>query len=78
MVDEIAVGIGIFVVLYSTVFIGLAALRWFSERVRRWCCRELGWHLGLTSITGFDRCSIHGRCVICDKDVMMDSHGNWF
>ena len=43
-----------------------------------WRIRELlGWHL-IKSYTEFDGCSLHGKCIICGKECMRDSQGNWF
>ena len=52
--------------------------RRFPKKEQRWFCKYLGWHDGEGDITGFDGCSIHARCSICGKEVMMDSQGNWF
>ena len=35
------------------------------------------WH-HVKKPNGFDGASIHGICVICHKDCMQDSQGNWF
>lgn len=45
--------------------------------IRLWLCKKLGWHKQPTEInTMFGLMS--GTCPICGKEVMMDSHGNWF
>lgn len=64
--------------LCVTMIVILPVLRMCSERVRLWCCRELGWHNGWPGVTGFDGASVHARCAFCGKAVMMDSQGGWF
>ena len=39
----------------------------------------LEWHLpNEDNDFDFDGCSTHAKCMICGKDIMEDSQGNWF
>lgn len=39
----------------------------------------LGWHIvSKKDKCYYDGCNVHGKCVICGKEVMQDSQGNWF
>ena len=79
MFDWFCIGACIFMMTFCiTMIVILPLLRMFNERVRLWCCRELGWHDGWQAVTGFDGASVHARCTICGKAVMLDSQGNWF
>ncbi len=37
----------------------------------------MGWHEP-TDERMFDGCSLHSRCKYCGREIMQDSHGNWF
>lgn len=45
--------------------------KWFYHNI-------LEWHLPDDESLGFDGCSFHAHCKICNKEIMMDSQGNWF
>lgn len=40
------------------------------------CC-FMGWHWE-TTVGGSDGCSVHGKCLHCNKEGMYDSQGNFF
>jgi hypothetical protein len=42
-----------------------------------WACNLMGWHLAPIK-QSFDGCSYGGKCPRCNKDVLLDSQGNWF
>ena len=44
--------------------------------IGRFACR-IGWHKPYTT-TGFDGCSMTGKCQRCAHRLLMDSQGNWF
>jgi hypothetical protein len=46
-------------------------------RIRRWFHDVLDWHVDVR-VTGFDGCSMQGRCCFCGRRVLKDSQGNWF
>ena len=38
-----------------------------------------GWHFASSELCfEYDGCSVHSKCEICKKEIMMDSQGNWF
>jgi len=43
----------------------------------KWFCRKLGWHKDVIN-TGFDGCSLHGKCNRCGEELLQDSNGDWF
>jgi len=47
-----------------------------TSRWHRFRC-FMGWHLP-DAVKSFDGCSVHSRCRWCKREVMQDSHGNWF
>lgn len=75
------VGLVFITVLIAVLFLFLVVCvfhRLFPKKAQHWFCEKLGWHDGDGNGASFDGCSIHARCSICGKEVMMDSQGNWF
>lgn len=38
----------------------------------------LKWHLPDYNSLEFDGCNLHAHCKFCNKEITMDSQGNWF
>lgn len=38
----------------------------------------LGWHIPYKDDNHFEGINICSQCKICNKEIMMDSQGNWF
>lgn len=67
----ILVGIVLFVLIVSLMCC------FFNKHLPIWFCNKLGWHLAPRE-KGWNGCSMTGVCPRCNKEVLMDSQGNWF
>lgn len=43
-----------------------------------WFCNKMGWHQTPKTIETPDYFLFKGKCPRCNKEVMMDSNGDWF
>lgn len=68
------------IVCLSTVFLivgTLVTLTFFNKKLGKWACTQMGWHLSPLEMF-FDGCSYNGVCPRCQKNVTLDSQGNWY
>jgi hypothetical protein len=68
----------ILVVMFLVFLVFTLTYRWLPGPVKRWGCRVLHWHIGHICRARWDGCNMHSTCVVCGKEVMQDSQGNWF
>ena len=74
--DNINIFITIVFIVMATLLTLLAFNRFLPKRIG---CEFFTWHfVKPDEKKTFDGCSIGSKCARCDKDVKMDSQGNWF
>ncbi len=67
------------IALLSIFWAGIGAVLYFKVGWFKFFYHDfLGWHTPDNSPRSFDGLSEHATCKYCGKDIMQDSHGNWF
>lgn len=72
MVTDLIVLLGFVLIFYIPIIL-YKKFGWF----KRFYHDILGWHEP-TDEKEFDGCNTHSHCKYCGKELMQDSHGNWF
>jgi hypothetical protein len=74
--------LAIIVIILSIMVMGLigGAIYLISNGVFfNWFYHDiLKWHLPDYNSLEFDGCNLHAHCKFCNKEITMDSQGNWF
>lgn len=73
MGNAVVVFVGILVLFYVPIILYFK-FGYFAG----WFHNILGWHQPDNSPQWSDGCSVHAKCKWCGKEIMQDSHGDWF
>lgn len=71
--------LAIIAIILSIMVIGGVVYLISNGLIFNWFYHDvLKWHLPDYNSLGFDGCSLHSHCKFCNKEIIMDSQGNWF